>query len=167
MNNLEFYNINEGAMTRDQVINEIAAYIHDKPEYFYDIVVGCDSSSGIKPVFPIVVVVLRVGAGGRFFVKKVHFDKDARRFAHPHQRIIQEVLLSCELALEIKDSLLEKIGQVDGPGYQFRYIHADVGTNGKTSTMIKEVVGVINGNGFEAKIKPESYVASSVADRFT
>jgi len=33
--------------------------------------------------------------------------------------------------------------------------------------MIKEVVGLIKGNGFEAKIKPEAYVASAVADRYT
>jgi len=33
--------------------------------------------------------------------------------------------------------------------------------------MIKEIVGLIKGNGFEAKIKPEAYVASIVADRFS
>jgi len=33
--------------------------------------------------------------------------------------------------------------------------------------MIKEVVNLIKGNGFEAKIKPESYAASTIADRFT
>ena len=51
--------------------------------------------------------------------------------------------------------------------YQFRYIHADVGEGGKTKDMIKEVVGLIKSNGFEAKIKPEAFAASVVADRFT
>jgi predicted RNase H-related nuclease YkuK (DUF458 family) len=51
--------------------------------------------------------------------------------------------------------------------YQFRYIHADVGENGQTKDMIKEVVGLIKGNGFEPKIKPESFVASTVADRYS
>jgi predicted RNase H-related nuclease YkuK (DUF458 family) len=32
--------------------------------------------------------------------------------------------------------------------------------------MIKEVIGLIRGNGFEPKIKPESFVASVVADRY-
>jgi predicted RNase H-related nuclease YkuK (DUF458 family) len=31
--------------------------------------------------------------------------------------------------------------------------------------MIKEVVGMVNGSGFEAKTKPESWAASSVADK--
>jgi predicted RNase H-related nuclease YkuK (DUF458 family) len=33
--------------------------------------------------------------------------------------------------------------------------------------MIKEVTGLIRGNGFEPKIKPESFVASTVADRYS
>jgi len=51
--------------------------------------------------------------------------------------------------------------------YEFKYIHADVGENGLTKDMIKEVIGLIRGNGFEAKIKPEAFAASVVADRFS
>jgi predicted RNase H-related nuclease YkuK (DUF458 family) len=51
--------------------------------------------------------------------------------------------------------------------YQFRYIHADIGENGATKDMIKEVIGLIKGNGFEPKIKPEAFVASTVADRYS
>ncbi|HEX68148.1 MAG TPA: hypothetical protein ENG13_03675, partial [bacterium] len=51
--------------------------------------------------------------------------------------------------------------------YQFRYIHADIGGNGETKDMIKEVAGLIRGNGFEPKIKPESFAASIVADRYS
>jgi len=32
--------------------------------------------------------------------------------------------------------------------------------------MIKEVIGLIRGNGFEPRIKPESFAASNVADRY-
>ncbi len=168
MSKAEFYNINQGKLSREEMIEEIAAYINEKPDYFYDFIIGCDSSSGGDPVFPIVVVVLRVGAGGRFFVKKVRFENSVKRFAHLHERIIQEVALSCETALELKDLLHQKLEEHGvGAKYQFRYIHADVGEGGQTRSMIKEVVGVINGNGFEAKIKPNSYAASVVADRFT
>ena len=51
--------------------------------------------------------------------------------------------------------------------YQLRYIHADVGENGATKDMIREVIGLIGGNGFEAKIKPEAFAATCVADRFS
>ena len=46
-------------------------------------------------------------------------------------------------------------------------IHLDVGNNGATKELIKEVVGMVNGSGFTCRIKPQAYGASSVADRFT
>ena len=48
--------------------------------------------------------------------------------------------------------------------YDFE-IHIDVGPLGPTREMIREVVGMVNGNGFTAKTKPESWGASSVADK--
>ena len=44
-------------------------------------------------------------------------------------------------------------------------IHLDVGRNGETKTLIKDLVSQIVGSGFEAKIKPEAYGASQVADK--
>jgi predicted RNase H-related nuclease YkuK (DUF458 family) len=44
-------------------------------------------------------------------------------------------------------------------------IHVDVGENGETKKMIQELVGIIRANDFEARTKPYSYAASSVADR--
>jgi len=43
-------------------------------------------------------------------------------------------------------------------------IHTDIGQVGETKEMIKEIVGMVKGNGFEVKIKPESFGATSVAD---
>ncbi|MFZ5899548.1 MAG: ribonuclease H-like YkuK family protein, partial [Bacillota bacterium] len=46
-------------------------------------------------------------------------------------------------------------------------IHIDVGSHGDTKDLIREVVGMVTGSGFNAKIKPDAYGASSVADRHT
>ncbi|RYD04208.1 hypothetical protein N752_15295 [Desulforamulus aquiferis] len=46
-------------------------------------------------------------------------------------------------------------------------IHIDVGRQGETKDLIREVVGMVTGSGFQAKIKPDSFAASSVADRYT
>lgn len=165
-----FYNPTKGNLFLPQVVEEMFFYINEKPEKFYDIVVGCDSSSGETPNFPIVIVILRKGEGGRFFLKKINY-KD-KKFYNLHQRILEEVILSCELALCLRENIAKRIGAAsaqnnDSFNYQFRYIHADVGEQGPTRDMIKEIVGLIRGNGFEPKIKPESYVASTVADRYT
>jgi len=158
-----FYNPTRGNLKINQVINEILGYMGNKPEKFYDIIVGCDSSSGEEPHFPVAVVVLRKGEGGRFFLKKIGYKN--RKFYNWKQRILEEVLLSCELALFLRENVENKL-KVNSFNYQFRYIHADIGENGQTKDMIKEVTGLIRGNGFEPKIKPESFVASTVADRY-
>lgn len=159
----KFYNPTKGNLDIKEVIDEILNYILEKPEKFYDIIVGCDSSSGQEPNFPVAVVILRVGQGGRFFLKKIAYKN--RKFYNWKQRILEEVFLSCQLALHLKE-LLEEKTKGKNLNYQLRYIHADIGENGATKEMIKEIIGLIRGNGFEPKIKPESFVATSVADRY-
>jgi len=165
--NGHFYNPTKGDLKIEKVIEELLGYISEKPEKFYDVIVGCDSSSGQEPHFPLAIVILRVGEGGRFFLKKIAYK--GRKFFNYKQRILEEVLLSCQMALYLRENFENKIQEAKNSNlrYQFRYIHADVGANGKTKDMIKEVTGLIKGNGFEPKIKPESFAASTVADRFS
>ena len=169
VNNGHFFSPSKGELEFKEVIKEIYNYIKEQPEFFYDIVVGCDSPSSDKPFFPIAIVVLRTGAGGRFFLKKMRYpDSFLKRFVNWKNRILQEVYLSCELALSLRETLEKEFGEATPTfNYQFQYIHADVGELGKTKEMIKEVVGLIKSNGFEPKIKPQSFAASVVADRYT
>lgn len=165
---LNFYNPTAGNLKFKDVIEEIFNYIAQAPENLYEIVVGCDSSSDERPAFPIALVVLKKGQGGRFFLARIRYSKNQKRFYSFRQRILEEVYLSCELALSFKEALRERVASSEKSlNYQFQYIHADVGVGGPTRDMIKEVVGLIKSNGFEAKIKPESFAASIVADRFT
>lgn len=161
-----FYNPTRGRLELNEVIDEILNYMSGSPGKFYDVIVGCDSSSGVEPHFPVAIVVLKKGEGGRFFLKKISYSE--RKFFNWKQRVLEEVFLSCQLALCLREKLEKKIERMsENLDYQFRYIHADVGENGATRDMIKEVTGLIRGNGFEPKIKPEAFVASSVADRYT
>lgn len=157
-----FFNPTCGSMNIPEVIEELVNYIKKKPEKSYEVIVGCDSSSGETPDFPLVIAILRKGEGGRFFLKKVSYGN--RKFYNWKERILEEVLLSCQFALQLKEKVAEKLA---GLNYQFRYIHADIGENGLTRDLIKELTGLIIGNGFEPKIKPESFVASNVADRYS
>ena len=166
--NGNFFNPTKGNLTLSGVIKELFGYMAEDPEKFYDIIVGCDSSSGEEPHFPVAIVVLRKGGGGRFFLKKIKYPS-SKKFYNWKERILNEVFLSCQLALSLKEKIAEgakNLGANSLNNYEFRYIHADVGENGATKDMIKEVTGLIRGNGFEPKIKPESYVASVVADRY-
>ncbi len=158
-----FYNPTKGRLTFNQVIAEIENYINENPEREYELIVGCDSSSGKEPFFPVCVVLLRKGRGGRFFLKRIQYPK--KKFYSFKERVLQEVFLSCQLALELKEILEKKFSQKNHK-FSFKYIHADVGENGATKEMVKEVINLIRSNGFEPKIKPEAFAASVVADRY-
>src|SRR6185369_10065767 len=110
----QFFSPSLGNLEFNEVIKEISNYISAQPDFFYDIVVGCDSPSSDKQFFPIAIVVLRTGAGGRFFLKKMHYpDSYLKRFMHINwkNRILQEVYLSCELALSLRETLEKEFGK--------------------------------------------------------
>ncbi|MDD5567564.1 MAG: ribonuclease H-like YkuK family protein, partial [Patescibacteria group bacterium] len=75
-------------------------------------------------------------------------------------RMWQEAWISIELA----KTFIENFGFIPEAGRQIE-IHVDIGNNGPTRELIKEIVGMVVGNGFEVKTKPEAFAASKVADR--
>lgn len=168
--NGHFYNPTKGNLPLEGVLEEMIGYMSEKPERSYEIIVGCDSSSIDNPHFPIAVAILRTGEGGRFFLKKITYPQSmSKKFSFWRNRIMEEVVLSCEMALAMRDIFQKKMESLKNNNflYNFRYIHADIGENGQTKDMIKELTGMIIGSGFEPKIKPESYVASSLADKYS
>src|SRR5690606_20290113 len=78
------------------------------------------------------------------------------------QRIFYETARSLEIAGRIADKLAE-----NGYADLNVEIHLDVGENGRTRDLIREVVGMVVGSGFDARIKPDSYGAMTVADKYT
>ena len=78
------------------------------------------------------------------------------------QKIHTETLRSIEVAQIVVPKLNAKLNGKENWEIE---IHIDVGRSGDTREMIKEVVGMVIGNGYTAKTKPESYGASAVADK--
>ncbi len=163
----KFYNPTKGMLSAEQVLEEMESYMEERPEMSYEVIVGCDSASTAEPYFPVVVAVLRKGEGGRYFLKRTRYSEDFnKRFVNWRNRILQEILLSCDLALSLRELLEDRLkGQ--NLSYEFNYIHADIGEKGATKNMVKELTGLIRGNGFEPKIKPEACIASVVAHRYS
>ena len=142
----------------EEMIKEIIYFIKSDDKKRYKIIIGSDSEgyAGDNVDFATAIVIHRVGCGGRYFLRRVKLG----RFHTLRDRIIQEVMLSLEVA---KETLLN-LKSFDAPNFDFE-IHVDVGENGETRTVIQEVLGIIRAYNFEAKTKPQSYVASKVADR--
>ena len=71
------------------------------------------------------------------------------------------------MSLDCAQLIVPEIRKLISPAKYDLEIHIDVGPLGPTREMIREVVGMVNGNGFTAKTKPDSWGASKVADKHT
>ena len=157
-----FLSPTQGRMQLTKVAKEISSYINQDSQRKYRLIVGTDSNGDKRADFVTAIIVCRVGRGGRYFWKKTNGNKT---FHTIRDRIYQEVTLSLQTAQDILGKLESSLKPDQQPDYDFQ-IHIDVGQKGPTREMIKEVVGMVRGNGFKAKIKPESFAASSVADKY-
>jgi predicted RNase H-related nuclease YkuK (DUF458 family) len=147
------------------MISEIEDFVNEEPSKFYRLVIGTDSQTrsinGHAEIdFVTAIVVHRKGRGARYFWKKI---KKNVKVPVLRDKIYTETAMSLEVAQGIVPDIRKKITPAK---YDFE-IHIDVGPIGPTRDMIREVVGMVNGNGFVAKTKPESWGASSVADKHT
>lgn len=153
----------QGKLTPSQLIDTITGFLYQDPAAFYRLVIGTDSQerrlNGTKLCnFVTAVVVHKVGKGGRYF-----WTNGRREKIHSmRQKIYTETLLSLETAEKLIPELRQKL---NGNHNWELEIHIDVGSIGETRDMIKEVVGMVIGNGYTARTKPDSYAASTVADK--
>lgn len=164
LNKNGFYSPSKGSLTIGKMINEISEFVFDEPASFYRLVIGTDSQvksvSGKKEIdYVTAIIVHRKGKGARYFWKKEKLHKAPLL----REKIYNETLRSLDTAHELVPTLRKALTAAK---YDLE-IHIDVGPLGQTRDMIKEVVGMVNGNGFVAKTKPESWGASSVADKYT
>jgi predicted RNase H-related nuclease YkuK (DUF458 family) len=157
-----FYSPSKGKLNLEAVIDEIAGFLTSDPEGSYYLVVGTDSHKNGKPHaadFVTAIVVHRQGRGGRYFWTR----RSEENIYTLREKIYRETLLSLDLAGTLVPKLHSRLDPLEH-AYQLE-IHIDVGQNGPTREMIREVVGMVVGNGYTAKTKPEAYGAFVVADR--
>ncbi len=162
-----FQSTTHGAVSLLEVIYLIKDFLEKNPQAEYNLVIGTDShekitEDGVKVANLITAIVVhRKGFGGKYFWQRKNYKK-----VHSlREKIYAETFASLELA-EVFVPLLRKSLNGNSPKYLLE-IHVDVGEHGDTREMIKEVVGMVTGNGFIAKTKPEAYGASCVADKHT
>lgn len=141
----------------DGMLESIRQFAAEKKGASYKIIIGTDSlgCNTLTTDFVTALVVQRVGNGGKYFWRRLSNEK----IFNFRDRIIKEVMLS----LETSTNVLKILKQLE---FDFEFeVHVDVGTNGRTNSLISEVTGMIRGYNFPFKTKPESYAAMSVADK--
>lgn len=119
-----------------------------------DIHVGSDSHYiGGEWIFATVICAYKKGKGGNFFYRRKKLPKG--NFKSLYDRLMQEVCFSLEAAEELK-------GIVD----RDPKIHLDVNTSvTATSKFSGRLANYVQSMGYEAKVKPEAWASSSIADK--
>ncbi|MBE3575343.1 MAG: ribonuclease H-like YkuK family protein [Firmicutes bacterium] len=153
-----FISPTRGRLSFEQVFQDIIGYVNEDPESTYKIIVGTDSQLAEETSFVTAIIVHRVGKGGRYY-----YQRERMRVTRSlRQRIFYEASRSLGVASQLAGRLAE-----NGHADLNVEIHLDVGTSGPTKELVREVVGMVAGSGFDARIKPDSFGASKVADKYT
>ena len=131
----------------------------------FRIIIGTDSQNFSDTKMVSVVAAICEGHGGIFFyeITRQPLITDVRKKLH----------IETNSSLNIATALVSEIE--DEQKYEELYlnstfsIHVDAGNSnkGKTKELIPELVGWIHACGYDCSVKPDSYVASSIADKIS
>ena len=144
------------SISNDEINKKIKSHIDNKGK----VVIGTDSML-TNNRFIFVNCICLIGntsnEHGKFFYKRYYNKDDQNR--NLLVRLMNETTDSLQIANDIKENF---------PNAKIE-IHLDVNSNSKylSHKYSSSVIGYIKGCGYDYKIKPESYAASCVADRFT
>ncbi|PIR79660.1 MAG: hypothetical protein COU25_04160 [Candidatus Levybacteria bacterium CG10_big_fil_rev_8_21_14_0_10_35_13] len=164
-----FHSYSHGILNIKEVIEKIKLFLEEDPDAQYSLVIGTDShekrkdSAKFTSTISLVTAILihRKGFGGKYFWRR----QEQKNIHSLREKIYAETIISLTFA-SIFVPLFKKTLNGSVPNYNLE-IHVDIGEHGDTRNMIKEVVGMVTGNGFVAKTKPYAYAASYVADKHT
>ena len=155
-----------GSLNIEQIPEKIQDYYEKMKHYDTDfqIVVGSDSQTFDTLKLVNVIAVVCEGHGGIFFheITRLPRTNDVR------QKLTTETNESLQVALKLSE-IFEKEEYKELRERTNIEIHVDAGWNpkGKTKDYIQGILGWIKACGFGASVKPESFVASTIADKFS
>ncbi|HHY03668.1 MAG TPA: hypothetical protein GX534_00575 [Thermoanaerobacterales bacterium] len=153
-----FVSPTKGRLTLSEVVKDIVVFMEEEPSAPYKLIIGTDSHTRDNVCFVTAIIVHRVGTGGRYYYRRKYMSY-VKSLRH---KIFTETSLSLETVTRLKDELAHT-------GYKDMdvEIHVDIGENGDTKELIREVVGWVMGSGYKIKIKPNACGATKVADKHT
>lgn len=160
MDEMIFISPTNGKMTKAEIYDFILKKIQENQitkEHDYSIIVGTDSQNSYKTKMVLVICLIDKGHGGRYFY---HIDW-MKKIKDINTKIYTETEKSLEIARELNEFLHDNDVRAEVE------VHVDIGRNGKTKELIQGILGWVTSEGFTAKIKDESWVASTIADKIS
>ncbi|MCA0984174.1 ribonuclease H-like YkuK family protein [Halobacillus yeomjeoni] len=167
-----FQNLTHKKMSFDQVFSHILTFMKKDPLGNYRLMLGTDSQVHTShTIFITGIVIQRVGKGAWACFRK---ELVQRQISTLHERISHETSLTEQVAAlfteQRKNELIDVVLPHIYKGATFTMEgHIDIGCGDKNRTRVyvNEMMARIESLGIEPKIKPDSIVASSYANRYT
>ena len=154
-----------GNLTLSEVAERIVEYIKAEDKE-YEIAVGTDSMTYDKTQFALAITVHRLNTGGIYFYKKFYSEKFEK--FQLFEKLYFETDISLQTSRILLDAMAEKGIDIENSQHKVRFIvHVDVGNYGRTKDYIQALVGMVHSYGYDCEIKPNSYAASSIADKLS
>ncbi len=153
-----FHSPTKGPLSYDRLVTDLLDYIGEEPHASYKLIVGTDSHTRTDLCFVTAIIVHRLGKGARYYYRRKHQPK--------MRSLRQKIFYEAAVSLGMAERLASSLAACGAGGFNVE-IHLDIGEHGETRDLIRDVVGMVVGSGFHAEIKPNSYGASKVADRYT
>lgn len=171
-NHHTFQNLQENGMMFEQVFSRIVKFMELDPGGNFRLMVGTDSQvHKSQTTFITGIVIQNKGKGVWACIRKVNVP---RKMTHLHERISLELSLTEDIVSmfteERKNALINIILPHLYQGSTFTmegHIDIGAGKRNKTREFVKEMVTRIESMGVEPKIKPNAFVASCYANRYT
>lgn len=167
-----FQNLQETGMTFGQVFERIVKFMSSNPSGNFRLMVGTDSQvHKTQTTFITGIVIQNEGKGVWACIRKVVVP---RKMHQLHERISLELSLTEEIVSMFTEKKKNELINIVLPylyqGATFTvegHIDIGAGKRNKTSEFVKEMVTRMESMGVEPKIKPNAFVASSYANRYT
>ncbi|HHW31617.1 MAG TPA: hypothetical protein GXX20_08095 [Clostridiaceae bacterium] len=165
---MKFFNSVQKNMNFKDVIKSIEFFIKSNPDSKYRIAVGTDSQvCGEYTCFATGIHIHRIGQGAWCCISR-NFEK--KQYNNLKEKISRETLITYEVVYKLNEELVDSLCKFMEKYKNFDCkleAHIDVGTNGESRKLIREMVSYFQGLDIDAKIKPNSFVASCYANRYS
>ena len=161
-----FRNMSQQNITFDMIADKIVEWINQQPDRDYVLAIGTDSQTCAETKVVLSITLHRLHNGGIFFLHSTYHK------AYKHNQLHQKLYEETQASLDAAEILLEKLKSrgldiQDKSSNVYLSIHMDIGEHGPTSKYIQELEGWVRATGYDYEIKPNSYAASTIADKYS
>ncbi len=156
-----------GKLDIEQIPEKILDFYNKMKDYDtpFQIVVGTDSQNFGDTKMVTVIAAYKERHGGIYF----HEIDRIPRIANVKQKLNEETSRSLAVMMSLAELIEAKDVYKEMRDDTLLSIHIDAGWSdkGKTKELIPALLGWIKACGYEATVKPDSFAASSIADKIS